>query len=316
MTEQDTSRSPFANRLRKVSAHRIKWAKRQGLTAFRLYDGDIPEYRYAVDWYAGRVQVTEYAGRSRFRGAGADPLDEVLQAIESVLGVSPEDIHVKTRVPKVWGQEQYEKLAETRERFVVEEGGLKFLVNLTDYLDTGLFLDHRNTRLRVQKEAAGKRVLNLFCYTGAFTVHAAAGGAASTTSVDLSNTYLAWLEDNLELNHLSGPQHEIVRSDVTRWLSQVRGRSWDLIVLDPPSFSASKKMEGTFDVQRDHVALLRDTLRLLAPGGVLYFSTNFTGFQLDEGALSGWRTEELTPGSIPDDIRNKKIHRCWRITRG
>lgn len=315
MTEQDTNASPFANRLRKVSAHRMKWARRQGLTAFRIYDGDIPEYRYAVDWYAGRVQVTEYASRNRLAGARTQ-LDEVLESIESVLQVDRDDIHVKTRAPKVWGKEQYEKLGATRERFVVEEGGLKFLVNLQDYLDTGLFLDHRNTRLRVRSEAAGKRFLNLFCYTGAFTVHAAAGGAKSTTSVDLSNTYLAWLEDNLKLNHLSGPQHEIVRSDVTRWLSQVRGRSWDLVVLDPPSFSASKKMEASFDIQRDHVALLTDTVKLLAPGGVLYFSNNYTGFQLDERALPGWRFEELTPASIPDDIRNKKIHRCWRITRG
>lgn len=316
MNEQDTSRSPFANRLRKVAAHRMRWAKRQGLTAFRLYDGDIPEYRYAVDWYAGRVQVIEYSSRNRVVGSARSQLDEVMEAIQAVLGVPAEDIHVKTRAPKIWGKQQYEKLAATRERFVVEEGGLKFLVNLQDYLDTGLFLDHRNTRLRVQSEARGKSFLNLFCYTGAFTVHAAAGGAVSTTSVDLSNTYLAWLEDNLVLNDLHGSRHEIIRSDVTRWLSQVRGRTWDLIVLDPPSFSASKKMEASFDIQRDHVELIGETARLLAWGGALYFSTNYTGFQLDQQALSGLRFEELTPASIPDDIRNKKIHRCWRITVG
>lgn len=308
--------SDFANRLRKVAAHRMRWAKRQGLTAFRLYDCDIPEYRFTVDWYGGRVHVVEYAQRPGKPGVGrSDRLGQVLRAVEGVLGVDPERIYVKTRAPKVWGKEQYEKLGERNERFVVEEAGLRFWVNLGDYLDTGLFLDHRNTRIRVGREAAGKRFLNLFCYTGAFTVHAAAGGAASTTSVDLSNTYLAWLEENLALNDLAAPQHEIVRSDVTRWIRQVKGRRWDLAVLDPPSFSASKKMVGTFDVQRDHVELIEGTMALLTREGVLYFSTNFTGFELDERALASFRFEELTPRSIPEDIRNRRIHRCWRVTR-
>ncbi len=313
MDQKNRIDSPFANRLRKVAPQRFRWAKRQGLTAFRIYDSDIPEYRYAVDWYAGRIHLVEYA--SRAAGAKAGQLEEVLQAIEQELGIPAERIYHKTKAPKVWGQQQYEKLAARNETFEVEEAGLRFQVNLGDYLDTGLFLDHRETRIRVGKEAAGKRFLNLFCYTGAFTVHAAAGGAAATTSVDLSNTYLTWLERNLELNGLAGPQHEIVRSDVTRWLHQVRGRTWDLAVLDPPSFSASKKMEATFDVQRDHVDLVGSTMSLLAPGGVLYFSTNYTGFQLDERALGAFRFEELTPGTIPDDIRNKKVHRCWRVTR-
>jgi 23S rRNA (cytosine1962-C5)-methyltransferase len=317
MDEKNRIDSPFANRLRKVLPQRMRWAKRQGLTAFRIYDSDIPEYRYAVDWYAGRVHLVEYAQRhGRVAGAGTDQLEEVLRSIEQELGVAADAIYHKTKAPKVWGQQQYEKLAARNETFVVEEAGLKFQVNLGDYLDTGLFLDHRNTRIRVGKEAAGKRFLNLFCYTGAFTVHAAAGGAAATTSVDLSNTYLTWLERNLELNGLAGPQHEIVRSDVTRWLHQVRGRTWDLAVLDPPSFSASKKMEATFDVQRDHVDLVQSTMGLLSREGVLYFSTNFTGFQLDERSLGAFRFEELTPGSIPEDIRNKKVHRCWRVTRG
>ncbi len=313
--ERDRRDSPFANRLRKVAPQRMRWAKRQGLTAFRLYDSDIPEYRYAVDWYAGRIHVVEYAQRGG-RGPGKQAQhEEVLQAIEQVLGVAPEHVYVKQKAPKVWGQQQYEKLGARDERFVVEEAGLKFQVNLGDYLDTGLFLDHRNTRIRVGAEAKGKRFLNLFCYTGAFTVHAAAGGAVGTTSVDLSNTYLSWLEENLRLNGLGGTQHELVRSDVTRWLSQVRGRKWDLAVLDPPSFSASKKMESTFDVQRDHAQLVDDTMALLERDGVLYFSTNFTGFVLDQRALGAFRFEEITPASIPEDIRNKKVHRCWRVTR-
>jgi len=209
--EKNRIESPFANRLRKVAPQRMRWAKRQGLTAFRVYDSDIPEYRYAVDWYAGRVHVVEYVQRHG-RGAGRDQLQEVLQSIEQELGVAPEHVYHKAKAPKVWGQQQYEKLDTRNETFVVEEAGLRFQVNLGDYLDTGLFLDHRDTRIRVGREARGKRFLNLFCYTGAFTVHAAAGGAAATTSVDLSNTYLAWLEKNLELNDLAGPQHEIVRS--------------------------------------------------------------------------------------------------------
>ncbi|AKU92819.1 class I SAM-dependent methyltransferase [Vulgatibacter incomptus] len=316
MAEPSEKSSPFANRLRKVAPQRMRQAARQGLTAFRLYDSDIPEYRFMVDWYGGHVHVVELAGGGFTPAAQREArAGEVRDAIRDELGVPPERIHWKTKAPKVWGQQQYEKLGSGGERVVVEEGGLRFWVNLDDYIDTGLFLDHRLTRARVGDEARGKRFLNLFCYTGSFTVYAAAGGASETTSVDLSNTYLDWTQENLELNGLWGPRHELIRSDVTRWCAQERGRLYDLIVLDPPSFSASKKMAETFDIQRDHVRLLDDVLALLAPGGALYFSTNFTGFQLDDRALPAFRFAEITPASIPDDIRNRKVHRCWRITR-
>jgi len=200
---------------------------------------------------------------------------------------------------------------------VVEEQGLKFWVNLGEYLDTGLFLDHRVTRARVREEAKGKRFLNLFAYTGSFTVYAAAGGAKGTTTVDMSNTYLDWAAENLKLNGFAGPKHERIRADVTRWLEDAgrEGRTYDLIVLDPPSFSASKKMSGTFNVQRDQLKLLRSTLALLAPSGILYFSTNYTGFQLEADEKLDADFEETTPRSIPEDFHRKDVHRCWRVTR-
>lgn len=308
--------SPFANRLRKNHRHLRRWARRNGLTAYRVYDHDIPEYAYTVDWYDGHAVVSELSPR-KIRPDQGEKREEVLAGVGEVLELPRDHIHLKVRAPKVWGQEQYEKRATTGHRWVVEENGLRFRVNLVDYLDTGLFLDHRNTRARVRDEAEGKRFLNLFAYTGSFTVYAAAGGAAETTTVDLSNTYLRWAQENLELDGLWDPaRHELVRADVIRWLRQARGRQWDLVVLDPPSFSVSKEMTGTFEVQRDHVGMLRDALALVAPGGVLYFSTHFTGFELDTAGLgAGVSIEELTPASIPEDFKNRRIHRCWRIER-
>jgi 23S rRNA (cytosine1962-C5)-methyltransferase len=200
---------------------------------------------------------------------------------------------------------------------VVEEQGLKFWVNLGDYLDTGLFMDHRLTRARVRDEAKGKSFLNLFCYTGAFSVYAAAGGASRTLSVDLSNTYLDWAEENLALNGLSDVRHTLLRADAMAWVQDQRKdpeQTFDLVVCDPPSFSTSKKMQGTFNVQRDHVRMLEGIRELLSPGGVLYFSTNFLGFELKDTAVRGFeQVEELTPGSIPEDFQRKEIHRCWRM---
>ena len=308
--------SPFANRLRKNWRHFRRWARTRGLTAFRVYDRDVPEYPYVVEWFDGRVHLVEFPPRRARVGAVALPRDEVFAAVGEVLEIAPEHIYVKSHAPMPWGRSQYGRTGEGHERFTIEENGLQFWVNLGDYLDTGLFLDHRNTRARVREEARGKRFLNLFAYTGSFTVYAAAGGAAASTTVDLSNTYLDWAADNLEVNGLAAKKHAIVRSDVTRWVTQEveRGGQYDLIVLDPPSFSASKKMSGAFNVQRDHVKLLREVIALLAPGGVLYFSTNFRGFELNARSLEA-RFEELTPGSIPEDFHDKAIHRCWRITR-
>jgi len=307
--------SDFENRLRKNARHARKWAKGQQLTAYRIYDRDIPEYPYAVDAYADRLLLVEWPSRkARRTGTVETQRAAVLDAVSRVLEVAPERIYTKTHEPQPWGRAQYGREARSEERFVVEEQRLKFWVNLRDYLDTGLFMDHRVTRARVRGEARGKRFLNLFAYTGAFTVYAAAGGASTTTTVDLSAPYLDWAEDNLVLNGLGDPKHQLIRGDVVAWVAaQLEApATYDLIVLDPPSFSTSKRMEGSFNVQRDHPRLLGQVLELLAPGGTLYFSTNFLGF---EPRLDGLEAEELTPGSIPEDFRRKEIHRCWRISK-
>ncbi len=302
--------SAFENRLAKNFKHWAKWARRKELEAFRIYDLDLPEYPFAIDWYLGRVHVMEYPRRSARRDGSAEAdRAEVTAAIGQVLQVPPEKIFVKTHEQKAWGKEQYEKLAAEQATFVVKENGLKFEVNLSDYLDTGLFLDHRDTRARVRAEAGGKRVLNLFAYTGSFSVYAAAGGAASTTTVDLSNTYCDWAERNLRLNGFEpGKKHTVLRADVTAWLESASS-PWDLAVVDPPSFSTSKKMERSWDVQRDHRWLIETVAGLLTPGGTLYFSTNFLTFELDERLTP---IEELTPRSIPEDFR-RPVHRCFRF---
>lgn len=302
--------SAFENRLQKNARHRFKWAARQDLTAFRLYDLDVPEWPFAVDWYAGYAHVMEYPRRRQLREGGLDEARaEVLRATCQVLALDEARVFTKTHQPQPWGRAQYQRLGTGAALVQVREHGLTFECNLGDYLDTGLFLDHRQTRARVGAEARDKRFLNLFSYTGSFTVHAAAGGAAQTTSVDLSATYGAWAERNLALNGFSpGTRHQVLRADVLGWLEEARG-PFDLIVLDPPSFSTSKKMGRRFEVQRDHRHLVERALGLLAPGGWLYFSTNFLGFQLDPRLPPA---EELTPASIPEDFR-RTVHRCWRF---
>lgn len=304
--------SDFENRLKKNAKHRFKWAARQGLTAFRLYDLDMPEWPFAVDWYAGYAHVMEYPRRKQRRDGTLEAArDEVVRAVGAALALPPERIFTKTHEPMPWGRAQYGRLAQASTTVQVEENGLRFECNLSDYLDTGLFLDHRNTRQRVRDEAKGTRFLNLFAYTGSFSVYARAGGAAETTTVDLSNTYADWAERNLRLNGFDvGPKHRVVRADVLGWLDTAKG-PFDLVVLDPPSFSSSKKMGRRFEVQRDHRHLVTQVLGLLAPGGTLYFSTNFLDFTLDARLAP---EEELTPRSIPEDFR-RTVHRCWRFVR-
>jgi 23S rRNA (cytosine1962-C5)-methyltransferase len=307
---------PFANRLRKNARHFRKWAKARGLTAFRVYDRDMPEYPYAVDVYGDCVHLAEFPSRKVLKsGQLAELRAQVLAATAEVLEVPAERIFAKTHLPQAWGRTQYGRAGEGHGRFAVEEQGLRFWVNLGDFLDTGLFMDHRLTRARVREEARGKHFLNLFAYTGAFTVYAAAGGAASTTTVDLSEQYLDWAEDNLDLNGLADARHTLIRGDVLAWVAAQaeEPERYELIVCDPPSFSTSKRMDRSFNVQRDQVRLVAGVRALLAPGGVLYFSTNFTGFELDPRTFEGMQhVEELTPGSIPEDFQRKEIHRCWR----
>ncbi len=307
----------LAHRLRKNRRLLRKWAAAHSVTCYRLYEKDIPEYPLLVDWYDGRALVyamnrkrdeTEEARRAWLADVEAQVLDG--------LDLTPERLWFKQR-ERQRGAAQYTKLDDRRYEFIVEEGGHRFWVNLSDYHDTGLFLDHRPLRATVQAEARGKRFLNLFCYTGAFTVYAARGGAAVTVSVDLSNTYLRWAERNFALNELSCDAHATIRADVTRWLPRAARRStrFDLIVCDPPTFSNSKAMPGVFDVNADHAPLIDGCLRLLNEGGTLWFSTNKRGFRLSDEARDLAPCEEITEATIPRDYRNRTIHRCWRFTR-
>lgn len=304
----------FANRLKKNLKRLQSWVKKTGVTCYRVYDADMPEYAVAVDWYDGNIHVAEYAAPKGIDEAAAQKrFDEAQQGVISVFDLdSVDEIATKQRRRQT-GKTQYEKVAQRGERRVVTEGKVKALVNLYDYLDTGLFLDHRPLRLRIGEEAKGAHFLNLFCYTGVASLHAALGGAVTTTSVDLSNTYLGWFKDNLALNGLSDRQHRAERSDVMTWLANC-DRCYDLVLLDPPSFSNSKSTEATFDVQRDHVALIDAVMRVLAPKGRLYFSNNRKRFQLDSGVMDRFKVTDITRQTIDMDFqRHSDIHQCWMI---
>ncbi|MDP3815399.1 bifunctional 23S rRNA (guanine(2069)-N(7))-methyltransferase RlmK/23S rRNA (guanine(2445)-N(2))-methyltransferase RlmL [Pseudomonas sp.] len=303
----------FANRLQKNLKQLGKWARREGVQCYRLYDADMPEYSMAVDLYGDWVHVQEYAAPKSIDPEKAKArMFDAIAALPQTLGVDKSKVVIKRR-ERQSGTKQYQRQATQGQFMEVSEGGVKLLVNLTDYLDTGLFLDHRPLRMRIQKEAAGKRFLNLFCYTATATVHAAKGGARTTTSVDLSKTYLDWARRNLSLNGYSD-KNKLEQGDVMTWLAEDRGE-YELIFIDPPTFSNSKRMEGVFDVQRDHVQLLDLAMARLAPGGVLYFSNNFRKFLLDESLAARYQVEEISEASLdPDFARNQKIHRAWRIS--
>jgi len=299
----------LVNRVRKRARHLRKWSRREGVSCYRIYDRDIPEIPLTIDWYDGALYVAELSREDEevdTRG--------LAMAVAGALEVAARDVHVKQR-RRQKGSAQYERLADSGTGAVVEEGGHRFRVNLSDYLDTGLFLDHRMTRAMVAAEAAGKRLLNLFCYTASFTVYAAAAGARSSVSVDLSNTYLSWARENFELNGLDERRHRLLRADVIELLAAPPpdlGR-FDLAVLDPPTFSNSKAMREILDVQRDHDRLINDTLALLDPGGVLYFSTNRRRFGFDAALPPGATADEITQRTTPPDFRLRP-HRAWRIT--
>jgi len=310
----------FANRLRKNLERLRPWAEREGIECFRLYDADMPEYAFAIDLYGrepGHVYIQEYAPpRTVNEESARSRRREVLSVTPDALAVPLAHVHSRVRRPQK-GAGQYERRAATKERHVVHEDGLKFWVNFRDYLDTGLFLDHRLIRRRLRGEAPGKDFLNLFCYTGSATVYAAAGGARSSVSVDLSNTYLDWAAENLRLNGFNTAQHALVRDDCLHWLEEqaLGGARFDLIFLDPPTFSNSKRMEGVLDVQRDHVGMIRRALLLLRPGGRLFFSTNYRRFKMDAGALDGCTTQDISAATIPRDFeRNARIHHCYLVT--
>jgi len=308
----------FENRLRKNLAHLGKWARREGVTCFRAYDADLPEYAVAVDLYESRwAVVQEYAApptvdpdKARRRLAAA------LALVPEVTGVAADALYLKHR-ERGKGGEKYGKLGDAGVRHEVREGAARLLVNFTDHLDTGLFLDHRPARFWIQENSRGARFLNLFAYTGAATVHAALGKAATTTTVDLSRTYLDWAAANLRANGFEpGAWHRLKQADCREWL-HTDDASYDLIFMDPPAFSNSKRMDGVLDVQRDHAWLVDAAMRRLAPGGTLLFSCNLRGFVLEEGLSTRHAVRDWTKQSIPPDFsRNPKIHQCYSIQHG
>ena len=267
-----------------------------------------------VDWYAGHVVVAEYVRLQ----TGPDWLPRMARAVGEALNLPPENVHIRQRRTKTGDEPRYArvKTAGPATRIPVRERDLRFWINLDDFLDTGLYSDHRETRVLVRQLAADQDFLNLFAYTGAFTCAAAAGGARSTVTVDRSETNLKWAEDNLALNDLAGPQHHFVRADAFAYLTRAarEGRRFTLAVVDPPSFFQARKDARSFDINQDHPALLRDVLRLMAPGGTLFFSTNHQRFEPQLDDLSVRFIKEMTPATIPEDYRNRQVHRCWRMT--
>ena len=307
----------FANRLQKNIKKIEKWAKQQGLDAYRLYDADLPEYNLAVDRYADHIVVQEYAAPKNIdENKARQRLLDAVNATLNVTGIETNKLILKVR-QKQKGTNQYEKLANKGEYFYVNEYGAKLWVNLTDYLDTGLFLDHRLTRKMLGEMAQGKDFLNLFAYTGSATVHAALGKAKSTTTVDMSNTYLNWAEQNLLLNDIEGKQHKLIQADCLQWLEKC-DRQFDLIFVDPPTFSNSKRMEDSWDVQRDHIKLMTNLKRILRPNGTIVFSNNKRGFKMDFAKLEelGLSAVEISHKTLPLDFeRNKQIHNCWLLQK-
>ena len=312
----------FSNRLAKNARHRGTWARRSGFGAYRIYDRDLPEFPLAIDVYVAkdpaigtRVHLQEIeTGWVQSDAEHAAWLADVHAAVAGALRLPADAIVVKARRKRRAGA-QHEKTGARGTEFAVVESGLDFLVNLEAYLDTGLFLDHRALRAIVRERSAGRRMLNLFAYTGSFTVYAAAGGAVSSDTVDLSNTYVDWAARNFEANGLDPLAHRLIRADVLRWLeiARMERRQFDLIVLDPPAFSNSAAMAREFDAQRDHAALVAAARAVLSPGGELYFSTNLRTFELDPALACDPACADITARTLPEDFRDRRVHHAYRI---
>jgi 23S rRNA (guanine2445-N2)-methyltransferase / 23S rRNA (guanine2069-N7)-methyltransferase len=307
----------FKNRLSKRARHLRRWPRR-GITCFRLYEKDIPEIPLVVDRYGDFIHITEYERpHDRDLGRHAAWLEQMVKTAAATLDVPIQHVLLKQR-PKNRQRSQYEKINTTGKRIKVQENGLTFLVNLSDYVDTGLFLDHRNTREMVRKEAAGKDFLNLFAYTGSFSVYAAAGKAASTTTVDLSKNYLEWAKANMAANDLVGSQHQFIASDVMAFLRTAAvelNECFDLAVVDPPTYSNSKRTEADWDIQKLHVEMFRLIHDVMRPNGVVYFSTNFRKFKLQTDLIQGFEIRDISKQTVPEDFRNKRIHQCFRMCK-
>lgn len=312
--------TPFANRLHKMAKHYGKWARRQEIEVYRVYDADLDEFPILVDRYGEQVYVSLYQRRGE-RWSEDEYQDRKLAyrgAITEVLGVRSDDVFFKLR-KRQRGDAQYEKLSIAKREFTVVENGLGFIVNLTDYLDTGLYADHRQTRMMVAERVAQlteARVLHLFSYTCSFGVYAAAADAFRVDSLDVSNTYLNWGKRNFELNEIDTDRHRFIRTDIVEWLREPKLTKYDVIVITPPTFSNSKLMKNTFDLQADHLKLINNCTPKLNEGGVLYFATNARKFKLDEANVMGEvEIKEISKQTLPQDFRKKNLHRVWQICK-
>lgn len=330
----------FRNRLSKMFRHTAKLAKRQSISCYRIYDHDLPEFPFCIELYEDKIYLAEYRRRHGMTDEEhAAWLESCVPVISEILEIPDEKIYFRQRQRKAGRQGQYEKLASEQEFFIVKEAGLQFRVNLTDYLDTGLFLDHRITRGMVRGEATDKNVLNLFCYTGSFSVYAAAGGASRVDSVDLSRTYLNWAEENMKLNMpgagsgsndpvsvtpasnpgyrdpASAGTYNFIHADVKQHLDELPAGFYDLVIMDPPTFSNSKRMKDFLDIQRDHAELLNKTLRTMKAGGTLYFSTNYRKFLLETDKIHATSVRDITGATTPFDFQGKLFRWCYRLIK-
>jgi 23S rRNA (cytosine1962-C5)-methyltransferase len=312
---EDKHSSDLKNRIRKNYNHIKKWAKRTQTNCFRIYDHEVPGYPLAIDYYDGRFLIHFFSRDKDAPDLPANLQQEIETTLRSLFNADPSSLYFRTRIKRD-KLEQYEKLNNKEDFFIVQEYGHSFFVNLTDYLDTGLFLDHKETRRLVSLHAKGKSLLNLFAYTGSFTVYAARAGASFTKTVDLSNTYTTWAEKNFLLNNMPLSSHSIIREDCLKFLEhEVKtNHRYDLIVIDPPTVSRSKKMTDFFDVQKDYIFLIEKALHLLNPKGIIFFSTNLRSFSFDISCFPHCLVEDISKKTLPLDFHNKKIHKCFKIT--
>jgi len=307
----------FRNRLQKVHRHLRRQAHRLEVSCYRVYDHDLPEFPLCIEVYEDKVYIAEYKRHHKMSEAQHDEwMGKSLNVISEVLDVSADNTFLKLRQRKAGRLGQYQKTADERHELVVHENNLKFIVNLSDYLDTGLFLDHRVTRQNVKTDSKEKKVLNLFCYTGSFSVYAASGGAREVVSVDLSKTYLDWAKRNMNLNgFVDEEKYSFVHADATKYLKMLPENYFDIVIMDPPNFSNSKRMDGFLDIQRDHAELINDCLYCMKTGGILYFSTNSTKFILDKEGINSINISNVTKQTTPFDFDGKLGRFCFRIVK-
>ncbi len=317
MAYKEEKLSMFENRLTKVFKHKKKQASKQEVSCWRVYDHDIPEFPVCIELYDDKVYIAEYLRRHGMTDEEHNLwLDDMLAVVIKILGLDINNIYLKQRRKMDHRNQQYEKVDSVKEFFEVLENGMKFRINLDDYLDTGLFLDHRITRKMVKDQCKDLSVLNLFCYTGSFSVYAAIGGASKVVSVDMSNTYISWAEENFKTNELIDPDKYIfLREDVIQYLDKYTGPKYDIIIVDPPTFSNSKKMKDFFDVQQHHVSLINNCIKILNDGGTVYFSTNLTTFQIDKESIKATTIKDITKQTTPFDFEGKLQRWCYKIEK-